>query len=97
MLPSSGSSFCRVNNGLNSNSFPIINISVSSYINVAFVGKKSIGIGPNNHYQIFQLTPDETPAQLIINDPATNQQIFNGLISDMVGLICDSTQCNPWS
>ncbi|WP_133405588.1 hypothetical protein [Parashewanella tropica] len=97
ILSESGDEFCRINNGLTSNCFPILNTSANSYINVSFDGNSFTGIGPNNHYQIFKLTPYGNPAQVIINNPATNEQVYNGLISDMVGLICDGTQCKPWN
>ncbi|WP_133309315.1 hypothetical protein [Parashewanella curva] len=75
---------------------PIFNKNGDGYINVAILGNDHIGVAPFTIFGAFDQVHSSTSFYTSVTNTVTGQTIYTGLITNMVGLICDSNSCTPW-
>ncbi|RLV59520.1 hypothetical protein D5018_11665 [Parashewanella curva] len=91
-----GKQYCEQVIGSDKNCFPFQNTSTTSQMNVQFDNAGILNID-RNFSDVIQLKDYSQSTHVVVSNPDTYSKIYDGLVSDMVGLTCDGEHCRPWN
>ncbi|MGB0894715.1 MAG: hypothetical protein ACPGUD_09935 [Parashewanella sp.] len=93
--PSTGKELCEQKPAWSSNCFPFRNTSSTSLMMIKYQegGAVHLNVNVSARTRVNNYAP--TTDVTVINT-TTNKQMFDGSVDDLVGVTCDSTQCEPW-